>query len=423
MKLSRVLTLTMLSTLIWGLGHAQENKNYISYVGGFEVNLPTDIRGFNGMGSGIRMTWRQPEAEYEIGFHQRQGLPLAIIKGEFSYEEVVRRYFNKFSSDGERIYVKDAVLQNNPGFEYKFKTRDSIFLLRLFLVDDRVYQLQARIPIAKDSSEQSVLTIFDSVKLISKDVTARHFAKQIAEATPETPPQIPKVPKPKSDLQDRNLSGPIKSVRFEFAGYALNDSLKQKYTTLYQEFDRDGNLVKSIDHDSHGSPLKVEVFGYVAGKRVSRVRSIEQEGSFGFGIPIEFPRKSKFDTRFQEYFIYKYLNGGLAEERSFWSNGALFRRVVYRFVGNTKVTEYFDGGTRAFRRVVAVLDEKGNEIKVTSFEPEGRKWREELQLDIKYDSYDQNGNWTQRSTSRWYGIDGQGKSFPEYVEYRIIEYY
>lgn len=423
MKLSRFLTFGMVLAFLWRAGYSQETKNYVSFVGGFEVGLPAKVRGYDGMGSGIRFTWRQPEAEYEIGFHQRQGLPLAIINGEFSYAEAVRRYFNKFSSDGERVYVKDAVLQNNPGFEYKFKTKDSIYLLRLFLIEDRVYQLQAKILVAKESNEQNILRIFDSVKLVSKDATERHFAKQIADATPETLPQNPKVPKPKSDLEDRNLKGMVKSVRSEFANYALNDSLKQKYTTLYEEFDRDGNLIKAIDYDSHGSPLKVTVFGYIVGKRVSRSGSIDQEGLVRVGIPLEFPRESKFDKRFDEYFIYKYLNGMLVEERTFWSNGTVFRRATYRFLNSTKITEYFDGGARPFSRIIANLDDKGNEIKVTSFEPEGRKWREEATFDIKYDSFDEKGNWTQRSTSRWYGVESQGKMFPEHIEYRNITYY
>jgi len=421
MRPCRILVLATLSVFIWIEGYSQETKNYVSFAGGFEVNLPRNVRGHNGMGSGMRMTWRQPEAEYEIGFHQRQGLPLAYIEGQFSYEEAVRRYFNKFSSDGESIYVKAALLQKNPGFEYKFKTRNSIFILRLFLVGDRVYQLLAQIPIAIESNEQKVLQVFDSVKLISADDTARHFAKQIADATPKTPPQDPKVHKYKSDIQDRNLKGSVKSIKYEFAGYALNDSLKQKYITLYEEFDRDGNLTKAIDHDSQGSPLKVTVYGYVSGRRVSRIGSIEQEGSF-FGILIEFPSGSRLDNRFDQYFTFKYLNGMLAEESTFWSNGVRTSRATYRFLKNTKITSYFDGG-RAFRRIVANLDDKGNEIKLTNFEPDGGKWQEQSPFDIKYDTYDQEGNWTQRSSSRCYGLGEKCKKFPEYVEYRSIEYY
>lgn len=423
MKLPRLSAVSLVLTILWSFAYSQTNKVFISYVGGFQVNLPASTQGFDGMGSGMRQTWRQPEAEYEIGFHERQGLPLAIINGEFSYDETVKRYFNKYSSEGEKVHVKAVALAGNPGFEYKFKTRNSIFLLRLFLVGDRVYQLQAQIPLAKESNEQAVLRVFDSLRLVGKDVVEAHFAKQIIDATPKSLPQSPKVPKPKSDLEDRNIKGKVRSIKYDFAKYALNDSLKQKYTTLYEEFDSEGNLIKAIEHDSHGSPSKVTVFGYISGKRVARIGGIEQEGQIRSGIAIEFPSGTKFDERFDEFYTYQYSQGMLSEKRNYWSNGALYSRATYRIVDNTKVTEYFDGGTRAFRKIVAVLDRNGNEVKLTDFEPKGRKWIEQQPFDLTYDSFDKEGNWLQRSTSRFYGMDGKGKRFPEHVEYRTITYY
>jgi hypothetical protein len=266
------------------------------------------------------------------------------------------------------------------------------------------------------------LCVFDSFRLLSEEFIKTETAKKIAAATPPSLPQSPAVAKAKTDLEDRNLKGRIKSVLNEAANFGVKDSLKQKKPTLLEEFDEKGNLLKAVEYDSYGEVSKIKVYGYVAGKRVSRIGSVESESSPG-GIALNFPASGKADNRFDEHYVYKYLGGNLVEELTYLNDTMLISRTRYAYLKNKKETSYFDGGAKAFRRVSAELDEKGNEVKLTIFEPEGRKYNALDPYEIKYDSFDAQGNWTQRTVSKFYGLQGQGKYFAEAVEYRTIIYY
>src|SRR6185369_6988883 len=119
-----------------------QGSEFDALIGGFSVRLPqpTGSDG-NGTVGGISYQWQQPVATYSLGYCELQGVPLARVNGDFSYEELIKRYFNKFSVDGERVYVKDTLLDGNPAKEYQYKTSKANFVLRVALVDDRVYEL------------------------------------------------------------------------------------------------------------------------------------------------------------------------------------------------------------------------------------------------------------------------------------------
>jgi hypothetical protein len=105
------------------------------------------------------------------------------------------------------------------------------------------------------------------------------------------------------------------------------------------------------------------------------------------------------------------------------SNGFLVSRATYRYGERSRETRYFDSNSEPFAKAIAVLDGKGNEIRLTYFARDDRRLVEEAPLDIQYESFDAEGNWTRRLTTRWYGVEGRGKTFPEYVEYRTISYH
>ncbi|HQU85633.1 MAG TPA: hypothetical protein PKY59_21035 [Pyrinomonadaceae bacterium] len=399
----------------------------INYEGGFSIDLPNNSRnGYSGNGTagGIEASYRVAEIAYKIGYYEKQGLPMAFVDGEPDSELIVKHYFNQFSARGERIYAKDISLQDFKGREYKYKTDKSVFLLRLFNVDTkgRIYELVAEIPLSKQTLEDTALKAFDSFKLLSDEVVTKELDRRIAEATPSALPQNPVVPKAKSDAQDRNLKGKIKSVLTETAHYSLKNSLRQKHPQSVEEFDEKGNLLKTTEYDYLGFPWKIYVYGYVAGKRVAKIGSIENENSIG-GIAFNFPSNSKFDERFQESYGHKYLGGNLVEESKSFSNGALFWRAKYSYLKNKRTSLYFDGGTKPFSKVETVYDEKGNEVKMTVFEPERQKMILKETFKVVYASFDENGNWTQREIMRDYSFEGQEKYFPEYVEYRTIKYF
>lgn len=401
---------------------AQVSSTFTSYTGGFTINLPKRQSGGNGMAGGIAYSWRQLEAEYEVGFYELQGLSLAKIDGEFSFEQTVKQYFNKFSARGERIYAKDISLQENKGREYKYKTDKSIFLLRLFSVKDRIYKLLAEIPLANQNQEEKVLRVFDSFRLMDQETVNAVMAKKLADATPPELPQSPIVPKLKSDAQDGNLKGNVKSVLTEMALYAVNNSLRKPQPQMLQEFNKLGNLVKQIEYDSYGNPFKVTVYGYIAGKRVSRIGNISHEYDIG-GIMIDLPQSVKFDDRFQESYAYKYLGNNLTEQRTFWSNGGLFSRFVYRYRKGEKESIFYDGGKVPFRKAISKLDEKSNEIEVTVYELGKGEIAQDVKFKMEYESFDVQENWTKRINYKSYDLEGNGNFYPKYVEYRTITYH
>ena len=342
MKNFKILLFTFL--LIFSFHHftnAQTENTFTSLTGGFSINLPNQIRGTGGNGTagGIYFKWQQPEAEHEIGFYEVEGLPFAKIDGAFSFDQMVKRYFNKFSAKGEKIYEKEISLQENEGREYKYKTASSVFILRLYKVGDRIYKVLAEIPANKQTGEEKVLRVFDSFRILDEEKVKAAMAKKLADATPEELPQTPVVVKPKSDVQDENLKGNVKSVLTEMAFYAVNDSLRKKQPRLLVEFGRAGNLLKSVEFDSFGNAFIIKVFGYVAGKRVSRSRAVSYEYSFS-GIEMDFPASAKPDNRFDESYTYKYLGDNLVEERIFFNNGVLQRRSAIQYLKNKKEVSY-----------------------------------------------------------------------------------
>lgn len=416
-----------LINLIFLLFAANVFSQNISYEGGFSIDIPKNSRnGYSGNGTagGIEFSYRVAEIEYQIGYYEKQGLPMAFVNGEPDSEQIVKHYFNRFSARGERIYAKDIGLQDFKGREYKYKTDKSVFLLRLFKVDTRgrIYKLVAEIPLGKQSLEDTALKAFDSFKLLGDEVVKKEMERRVAEATPSALPQNPAVPKAETDAQDRNLKGKIKSVLTETARYSLKDSLRQKHSQSFEEFDEKGNLLKKTEYDNLGFPWKIYVYGSVAGKRVAKIGSVENENSIG-GIALPFPSNSKFDERFQESYSYKYLGGNLIEESKSFSNGALFWRAKYSYLKNKRTSLYYDGGKIAFSKVEILYDEKGNEVKMTTFEPERQKMILKETFKVIYASFDENGNWTQREIMRDYSFEGEEKYFPEYVEYRTINYF
>lgn len=393
---------------------------FTSYAGGFTVEMPKSSgSGGNGIAVGVEHAWDQPEATYRIGSADRSGLPLALIDGKFSYEKAVGHYYNKFSLRGERIYVKDAFLAGNPGFEYKFKTQTALFILRLFLIGERVYQLAAEIPLKNSGSENKVITVLDSVRLLDKETVDKAIAKRIADATPPPLPQTPAITRPESDAQQQNLKGKIHTLFTETARYAPNDSLRGKQPSIFEEFALNGNLLKKVEFDSIGIPREVSGYGYLDGKRVARIRHAE-----GYinrpGIPVNFPSSVKLDDRFEHSYTYKYLGGKLIEERHYLSGAVLFTRITYRYLKNRKEIFYYDGGTKPYNLIFIGLDENGDEILMVEKRPgDGIKHYE-----LKYELYDKQGNWTRRTVyERISGLGPRARSFPEYVEYRTITYH
>ena len=425
MKNFRILLFTFL--LIFNFPQftkSQTEKTFTSLAGGFSINLPDNIggTGANGTAGGIYLEWRQPEAVYKIGFYEIEGLPYAKIDGVFSFDEMVNKYFNKFSAKGEKIYSKEISLQENAGREYKYKTASTIHILRLYNSGNRIYEVSAEIPLKNQSGEEKVLRVFDSFRILDEEKTKAAIEKKLADATPKALPQTPVAVKPRSDTQDENLKGKVKSVLTEMALYALKNNLREKQPRTFEEFNESGNLLKKVDYNNKGNPSDIRVYGYIGGKRVSRLGSVSYENELS-GVFLSDPFSAKADKRFDESYTYKYIGDNLVEERIFFSNGALQLRSAIRYLKNKKEQNFYTGGMKPFQKIVFTLDDKGNEIEMIVTESGGMVAVESKKFKVEYESFDEQGNWTKRTVSQWYGSQHEGNYSPEYVEYRTINYY
>lgn len=252
------------------------------------------------------------------------------------------------------------------------------------------------------SEEAKVLRAFDSFRLLDAAEVKAATAKKVSAATPKELPQSPVAAKLKSDADDRNIKSAVKSVLTETARYNLKNEQRKPKPEMLEEFDKNGRLLKQTEFDSFGSPHKVGVYGFVAGKRAASFGHVDYEYSPG-GVAIAFPAPGKFDRRFDESYAYKYLGNNLIEERTTLSNGFLYRRTVHRYLKGKKETLYYDGGTTPFGKVTSLLDEQGNEIESIYYDYDKGKSVEKARYKIEYITFDERGNWTKRTTYKRYG--------------------
>lgn len=404
---------------------SQVTLTFISYVGGFRINLPQKVNGAGGnmTAGGVKFIWRESEVEYEIGFFEKLGLPFALKGEDFSFEDCVKKYFNQFSERGEKISEKEISLGIYKGKEYKYKTKENFHILRLYEVDDRIFKLLAQFPLKNEKTEQKVLQVFDSFQLLDKDLVKKELDKKLIEATPKALPQTPIILKLKSDIQDRELKGKVKSVFTSNAYYNLKNIQRKPLPLLYEEFNVNGNLTKTIEYDSYGNPSQIKRYGYVAGKRVANWGTVEYEYDIVGGIALPFPPSIKPDKRFDESYVYKYVNNKLTEEAKFLNVGLRHYKATFQYLNGKKETLYYGSEKLPFSKVEEFFDEKGNVTKLLFSEKQETKFEITGSYIYKYENFDDQGNWIKRIVLKDYGFGTTTNFVPAYLEQREIFYY
>lgn len=92
------------------------------------------------------------------------------------------------------------------------------------------------------------------------------FALKIAEATPSEFTQSPVPSTFRGDLVERFLKGKVR--RMVISAKYIGDT-EPTYVLSEQEFDRNGNMTKSVDYHE-GYPVQVTVYGFINGYKVYR---------------------------------------------------------------------------------------------------------------------------------------------------------
>jgi hypothetical protein len=266
------------------------------------------------------------------------------------------------------------------------------------------------------------LTIF-SIFVQAQKTPKIDFAKKIEESTPSALPQSPVAQKLKSDAQDNNLKGKVKSV-IEDVQYTGKRSRERNSEVYYNE---SGNYLKSVSY-TDGYPDSVIVWGYIDGKRVSKSNDInyakgERPPSEGITMRAEDNLKNPNapkDTRYSIRYEYRYNeNGQLVETWIYLNNGELWSRDVNNYKGNQREELNYGQDGSEWSQTVKILDKDGNEIEENLMDEHG-KVGDKTTYTYEYDA---KGNWIVQKAFENQKV--KGKWIPKlwHITYRTITYY
>ena len=254
------------------------------------------------------------------------------------------------------------------------------------------------------------------------------LARKIADATPAQLPQSPTDGRPRTDAQDENLKGNVKSV----IEHNADNRDARPARKLYKEdhYNETGNRVTTVDYHE-GYPSAVTVFGYVDGMRVSRSGDIAYAKGekpapkyMMFTGRVEDNLKnpdSPKDTRYSIRHAYKYdSRGRLIEEQTFANNSELVSRTTYTFERDDRREErnYGRDGSE-WSRTLEILDPSGNVVERRMYDDKDKV----SDIEVNTYEFDSQGNWIVQKTVEKRIVRGRPVLKPLWTSYRTITYY
>lgn len=248
--------------------------------------------------------------------------------------------------------------------------------------------------------------------------------KRIADATPKPLPQSPVAPKLKSDAEDENLVGKIKTVAKESQDLSGTWSYQGRHFDSITDFDENGNRVKAVYFSSNGNPYEVSVFGYVDGARASYYNTVSEGNDMDTGATLNEVTKEKHapDPRYSYKYEYKYVGGKLAEMQMYLNTGEKGMRYVYNYTGNQMEELAYGYNGKLNQKYITVFDQKNNEVERHNIAVINLPRPDRNHL-IKIEMSDEQGNWTKRTFLKITTENGKPTYEPAWVEYRAITYY
>lgn len=270
----------------------------------------------------------------------------------------------------------------------------------------------------------SLLFVFSFIGYAQKTPKV-DFAEKIREATPQSLPQEPVAVKLKTDAQDKNLKGKVKSV--------IKDDLDLKTKKREREeeeyYNEAGNLTKGVSYDD-GYPSSVTIWGYIEGQRVLKNNYIsfsddERPPSTRMTIiasaednPTN-PNLPK-DTRYSVRENYKYNEKGqLIEQITYNNNGELWSRTVNNYKANQREVLNYDQHNSEIGQTIEILDKDGNVIERDLMDANGKIGNRE----INTHEFDSQGNWIVEKTFEEKKVRGKAVRKLLWTTLRTITYY
>ncbi len=407
----------------------QSDSDFFKSGGGFKINLPKiftsskELRFNDGKlsGHGKSYFWENPQ-EYNchIDYYKLDNGKKSLTQIEkTSYLETHKKNFLKELQDKNLPFIEKKYLFNgNQGAEIQAinSAQNTKMLVRFFIVNQRFYFI-GLIFNQKKIDDSQVFQILDSFALLDSKLL---IAAKLEEAEPKPLPQEPVVPKPKTDAQDNNLKGKVKSVIEDNQNYPKGK--RERFSEEY--YNEAGNLVREISYDN-GYPSNVTVWGYIDGNRVDNSNSVEfdddqrppREGLFA---TMESDENLPRDTRYSSRFSYKYNDQGqLIEKQDFGNNGQLWTRIVYNYKDNVREESRYGRDGSRWTHFFNVLDKDGNVIEEYYLDDKGKPKNKTF---YTYE-FDSQGNWILQKTIENKTLKGKTVAKILWTSYRTITYY
>jgi hypothetical protein len=407
-----------------------KNGAFSSTEAGFSIDLPKRIGGFNGT-NGIQYSWRLAEGYYFVGIETRE----EIVENTDTFVSETRKLATElFKSIGRELFEtkvelinitsKDFRFQQHKGLEIRCVLSDTIYISRIFWIKNRAYKIAVLLSNDQKTYERQANTVFDSLKVLSPNDTDEIIRKKIEENTPQTLPQSPVVSKVRSDAEDENLKGKVKSVLQESQRIKGNRAGQPKLKEREDFYSEAGNWIKRISYDSiSGLPFQIRVYGYIDGNRVEKAGFIHYESQPPAPMMPPSPNAPKRDVRYSMKFEYDYdETKKLLMQTAYTNDGNVWTKSVYTYKENTvENVRYQDKGKNSAKSI-ETLDENGNVIESLYFGlNNSTDWQEKSVYNYK--EFDKQGNWTKRTQTFYRIINGVESEQWIEEEYRTITYY
>lgn len=418
------------------LRNLSANEKFSSADGRFTISLPLDISGFTALtpqntqsnASGSLYQWRIKEGIILVSYSD-------FLDENFN-AKTEQDYVDYFggatksaltSTNAKLINSSNIKLGNYRGIKLNLEFPDgSKGTHRNFIVNKRQYSLTAKFDEDVPDAEKLINKAFDTLTLISQTAIEEELRRKVEESTPPSLPQEPVAKKEKTDAEDENLRGKVKTVTEESEDLSGTWSVQGRHFDSIEDYNEKGNRLKQLLFDSKAIPFQITVYGYIDGARVSSSKIITYENSPPPLMAISKPNNkevAKSDPRYSYKFEYKYIDGKLAETRWIMNNNSLWIRYVNNYKGNQVEELVYDKEGKLNQKYLTVLDDNGNEVERTNFNVLGIQRDGDSKYSIKYDSFDEKGNWTKKTTSKLVMENGKQIYKPINIKYRTITYY
>lgn len=410
-------------------------ERFSSADGRFVIALPQSISGFAAItpkGAGINVSgsnylWQIKEGGIQINYfdYLDQNFSVTTEKDFADYfAGVTESTVNP--SKAKIISSTRIKLGNFNGIKLDFQLPNGLKgTYRNYLIDKRQYSLTALFVQDVSEAENLINKAFDSFNLISQSKIDEEIRLKIEQSTPAPLPQEPIAKKERSEGEDEGLKGKVKTVTTESEDLSGTWSIQGRHLNSIEDYNNIGNLIKRISFDSKAKPFQVTVYGYIDGARVSNSEMINYDSD----PPLMALRaagtkeEGKFDLRYDYKHEYKYINGKLAENKWIRNNGVLWIRYVYNHKDNQVEELVYSEDGKLNQKYLSILDDKGNEVERINFNVLGIQRDGDSKYSIKYDSFDEQGNWTKKTTSKLVSENGKQIYKLWNIYYRTITYY